>query len=1583
MKFLLKRLTSIFTIFTLVTANLFIAVPTTFAAAETISCNAGGSRTLTQGTYTDSDGTEFTSGADLTLNVGTGVDCTFTFNGEMTLASLTIEGGVTLTHGDNTTTQTNTLTVTATGDIDVQTGAIINVNYLGYNGGAVYGSGYGPGAGTGTGGSQGAGGGAHGGDGGVGRDGSSNDDNPGGAAYCDPDDPDTIGSGGGGGSASSTGGAGGGMIKLDSGGTLSVDGTISAAGQNYTAGGYSAGGAGGTVFLKGNTIDGTPDANISVRGGNGASRGGGGGGGCVYVWYNTSNSLSASDFTYTGGTATGTGQEGGAGIVYIQQNAGDEDIYFNGSGTGDVATTTLSEDVSVNNMTITNNADISTSNTLTLFEADPFASSDNSSQLITTGNVVAASMTTIGGVNLYINGSYTNNASLTIEASTIFGIESTASLSTTISSLTNYGTTFVNSGATFTITDITNEAGTFRLEEYDVDTALSLNDLTINGGNVTHADNSTAQTHVLNISAANITIGSSGSINVDELGYDGGAAYSDGYGPGKGLGSGSNLAAGGGAHGGDGGDGESSNTGGAAYCDILDVDTFGSGGGGGSAGGIGGDGGGLIKLNVSDTLTIDGTISADGGNGAGGYSAGGAGGGINITANTILGAPAADLSANGGSAAQTGQPNGGSGGGCIQIVYASSSIDEDDLSVVAGAANAGGEPGDPGSAGLTSFSASNSAPTISTALASIGQVSDGNGYYNLSFSVNDTDGDLVDIKFECGDGDYSLNTEIPISTDNNETAISGTEYQIEDIDTSSGAVDITVGVWTKGGDGNSALDDIDTSTFQCRVTPYDGSSTGTPNTITDLSLDNLDPDPNNDATYSLVSDTDSNGIANIGDTFVLNAGTENTGDTVTWSFNATGITSDAGVVNAGVTTQPITPGALDIPADFAATITVTDDSGNSVNSATVASMPALDNTLPVISDNGTLSISTDANSDGVAAIGDGVTLSGVTLSADDGDTITIDLSALTGDSAVAMGVEDLVVAGSQTGSKTYTITVTDNAGNSATTTSDAIIVQNSALTLDFSSSSASSSEDAGTVNATLELSSASATDTVISYSVSGTATNGTDYSTLSGSATISAGNTTVNIPIIVANERVYETDETVVLSITSVSGATASGTTTYTLTITNDDPASGGGGGGNGGSGSGSSSSGGDSSNDSGSNESESEGESTDSDEDSEKEVIEVPAFLLPPTYDDDEDDDSDDDGPTLERRNIPDEDGYYYEDDSSLYDVFNNDGNNSDDFYGSSDDEDSSDDDNSSNGGSSGGDNSDTSDSDDDGKTDTDEEYLTFTDPDADDDGTETTAGVTGQTTSASGAQRIKSRGNIIITGQTGETENIRCIVESSPTSNFAVKSYSCDEKLLIAENNIYMLEFTPRDGEGDYKIRIENDKGIVNRFEATIDTAYKVDNPTLFNFGGLSEEEFNYVDENRIVVNSEVGINPVTVVDPTGCIGFGQCIVQARWNSLIFSSVILADSSAGRATITPPRDLTPGEHRLLLTTVDTETNEISETLEINFVVNPEIIEEVKSTLVTMSPLQWALFTVLMTGLLGGSGRYLYNLRAKPKTKS
>jgi hypothetical protein len=74
----------------------------------------------------------------------------------------------------------------------------------------------------------------------------------------------------------------------------------------------------------------------------------------------------------------------------------------------------------------------------------------------------------------------------------------------------------------------------------------------------------------------------------------------------------------------------------------------------------------------------------------------------------------------------------------------------------------------------------------------------------------------------------------------------------------------------------------------------------------------------------------------------------------------------------------------------------------------------------------------------------------------------------------------------------------------------------------------------------------------VSYTLSGAATNGTDYNALSDSATIAAGATYVDILVTPKDDTLVEGSETVVMTLTA-SPAFKMGTASATVTISDND----------------------------------------------------------------------------------------------------------------------------------------------------------------------------------------------------------------------------------------------------------------------------------------------------------------------------------------------------------------------------------------------------------------------------------------------
>jgi len=240
-------------------------------------------------------------------------------------------------------------------------------------------------------------------------------------------------------------------------------------------------------------------------------------------------------------------------------------------------------------------------------------------------------------------------------------------------SITNGSVLLTNSTPYLSSFLITNASLTF---SNNWNTQLIASNVTV-AGTLTHAANLTTTTNAsgqwiptnrVYVVCTNFTLTTSGMIDVSTKGFLGGPAYgatSTGCGPGGGKGSSvSNQRAGGGGHGGKGGDGTVS--GGPTNDVVVSPMLPGSGGGFGWASCPGGSGGGLVCVQASGQVLMNGTINADGSAGTADSGGGGSGGGVWISCSTFIGTNGL-ISANGGDGGNN--LGGGGGGGCIAVTY--------------------------------------------------------------------------------------------------------------------------------------------------------------------------------------------------------------------------------------------------------------------------------------------------------------------------------------------------------------------------------------------------------------------------------------------------------------------------------------------------------------------------------------------------------------------------------------------------------------------------------------------------------------------------------------------------------------------------------------------------------------------------------------------------------------------------------------------------------------------------------------------------------------------------------------------------
>ena len=264
-------------------------------------------------------------------------------------------------------------------------------------------------------------------------------------------------------------------------------------------------------------------------------------------------------------------------------------------------------------------------------------------------------------------------------------------------------------------------------------------------------------------------------------------------------------------------------------------------------------------------------------------------------------------------------------------------------------------------------------------------------------------------------------------------------------------------------------------------------------------------------------------------------------------------TVSLGTLPSGVTMGDTTSVTVTITDDDAptvsfttGTVSVAEGDGTVEISVRLSASPSTNLAIPVTTNDGSGSSGALAGSDytavsGVASFTSGATGAGLT------QTVIV---PITDDSAAENDETFTVVFG------TLPTGVSAGTPNSVTVT----ITDNDTATLSFSAATATVNEDAGMVELTLQLSSSPASTVAIPVmTTNGTATDGQDYTALSGAmvmftsgATGAALSQTVSVAIL--NDSRQENAETFTVSLGALPPGVASGTpNSVTVTITDDD----------------------------------------------------------------------------------------------------------------------------------------------------------------------------------------------------------------------------------------------------------------------------------------------------------------------------------------------------------------------------------------------------------------------------------------------
>ncbi len=259
------------------------------------------------------------------------------------------------------------------------------------------------------------------------------------------------------------------------------------------------------------------------------------------------------------------------------------------------------------------------------------------------------------------------------------------------------------------------------------------------------------------------------------------------------------------------------------------------------------------------------------------------------------------------------------------------------------------------------------------------------------------------------------------------------------------------------------------------------------------------------------------------------------------------------------------------------TLTGTDDADVTVNTASGANTAAV-----TIADDDTATVGISANDPTAAEPGDDGQFTVTMTAASDKDTIVNysvtgtagsgdDFTVLSGSVTILAGstsalidvatVDDAILEDNET--VIVTLTGTDDSDVSIDTapganTATVTIADDDTATVAITANDPSAAEPSDNGQFTVTMSAASDKDTVINYSVTGTAGSGSDFTALSGSVTILVGSTSAVIDVATVDNAILEDNETVIVTLTGTDDAdvtvdTAPGANTATVTIADDD----------------------------------------------------------------------------------------------------------------------------------------------------------------------------------------------------------------------------------------------------------------------------------------------------------------------------------------------------------------------------------------------------------------------------------------------
>ncbi|NIU06024.1 MAG: DUF2341 domain-containing protein [Gammaproteobacteria bacterium] len=136
--------------------------------------------------------------------------------------------------------------------------------------------------------------------------------------------------------------------------------------------------------------------------------------------------------------------------------------------------------------------------------------------------------------------------------------------------------------------------------------------------------------------------------------------------------------------------------------------------------------------------------------------------------------------------------------------------------------------------------------------------------------------------------------------------------------------------------------------------------------------------------------------------------------------------------------------------------------------------------------------------------------------------------------------DDAIVEGTETITATLSGASSPNgAASIGTASASTDLADNDTAAVSIAATDPSAGEPASNGQFTVSLSQPSSTDTVVSYTVTGTATSGSDFTALSGSVSIAAGATSATIDVSALDDALLESAETVIVTLDTITSGDA------------------------------------------------------------------------------------------------------------------------------------------------------------------------------------------------------------------------------------------------------------------------------------------------------------------------------------------------------------------------------------------------------------------------------------------------------------